>query len=58
MSLATSSWIPYYESTKDSDINYLLNIILDSYHDFILIIQNDDVKNIMLKILIIDMINF
>ena len=49
MSLATSPWIPYYESTKDSDIDYLLNIILDSYLDFILIIQNDDVKNIMLK---------
>ena len=49
MSLATAPWIPHYGISKDNDVDYLITIILDSFLDFILINQNDEVKNIMLK---------
>jgi FKBP12-rapamycin complex-associated protein len=44
ISLATAPWIPRVKSKQDNDVEYMLNIILDSYLNVVLNDQNDDVK--------------
>ena len=47
MSLATSKWIPS-STSPDSDINYMLNVILDCFLNFIIISQSDEMRKVML----------
>lgn len=49
--LATSPWIPHPNSKIkiDNDIEYMINIILDSYLNLILSEQNDEIKLIMIS---------
>ena len=49
LSLATAPWIPeYFPTEKDPEIVYMLNTILDSYLNTLLINQNDDINKIIL----------
>lgn len=44
INLATAPWIPKGDQKIDYDIEYIVNIILDSYINLILNEQNDDIK--------------
>ena len=47
--MATSPWIPAHEDKIDNDIDYMMNIILDSFLNLVLNDSNDDIKIKMLN---------
>ena len=49
ISLATASWVPDSDKVNDTDIEYMLNVILDSFINFVIISQNDKAKIAMLQ---------